>query len=196
MSRASLSDSVGVCLMSGWPVIDFQMRKRSVLTYLASPILRLVEVDHWLPAQLSSQRWWSAFLLVAQAARITVENLFCWTTVTNRTPILLLMKVLMNAIIINDRDIYVQHPSYSVRHGLHCSMSNRQDDSRCQKACHLGLFQGFPKLPNESSCFFLLIQACLKHFRLVSVFFDGPTAKFNENTSGNCCARGAWLVDP
>ena len=35
------------------------------------------------------------------------------------------------------------------------------------------MFQGFPKLLNESSCFFSLHQACLKHFELVSVFFDG-----------------------
>ena len=52
-------------------------------------------------------------------------------------------------------------------------MSNRQDDSSCHEACHLALFQGFPKLLDESSCFFPLHQACLKHFRLVSVFFYG-----------------------
>ena len=35
------------------------------------------------------------------------------------------------------------------------SMACRQDDSRCDRACHLALFQGFPNHLTESSCFFM-----------------------------------------
>ena len=70
-------------------------------------------------------------------------------------------------------------------------MSNRQDDSRCHKACHLALFQGFPKLLDESSCCFSLHQACLKHFRLVSVFFDGQQSCSTRTVQAIAASRAS-----
>ena len=80
---------------------------------------------------------------------------------------------------------------YIAWYGLPCSMSNRQDDSRCHKACHLALFQGFPKLLDESSCCFSLHQACLKHFRLVSVFFDGQQSCSTRTVQAIAASRAS-----